>query len=85
VNKLIDVAKALAESHRKADRKTTDVLLSPDRTGQEIRLVEVSEAAPTTNEVIPFRFGADPASGVDYPSVVILLSTQEWQDVITEC
>ena len=79
---LIDVAKTLAEFHKKEDRKTTDVLLSPDPGGSEIRLIEVSESAPTTNEVIPFRFSADPKSGIDYPSVVILLSPSEWKAVL---
>lgn len=83
MRKLEDVAKILARAHRASDPKTKSILQFPDRTAKEIRLVEISEAAPTTNEAIPFRFNADPSSGVDFPSVVILLSPDEWQQVLS--
>ena len=81
MNKLINVARSLAQAHQKNDPKTTTIKLFPARGRKEIRLVEVSGGAPTTGEVIPFRFGSDPSNGIDYPSVVILLSEAEWQDV----
>jgi hypothetical protein len=76
---LIDVAKDLALAHRATDPATTTIKLFPN--GNEIHLLEVSGSAPTTGEVIAFPFGPDPTSGVDYPSVVILLSQNEWRDV----
>ena len=76
---LTDVAKDLARAHRAGDPATTTIKLFPN--GDEIHLLEVSTAAPTTGEVIPFRFAPYPATGVDYPSVVILLSQSEWKDV----
>ena len=75
------VARELAEAHREADKKTTTIKLFPSSQQEEIHLLEVSAAAPTTGEVLPFGFAADPAHGVDYPSVVILLSPEEWQQV----
>jgi hypothetical protein len=75
------VARKLASAHRKADKKTDTIKLLPTAQQDVIRLLEVSRAAPTTGEVLPFRFAADAANGVDYPSVVILLSPEEWQRV----
>lgn len=75
------VARALAKAHRKTDRKTSVVKLFHTTQQDEIHLLEVSAAAPTTGEIMPFRFGEDLAQGVDYPSVVILVSPEEWQEV----
>lgn len=71
----------LAQAHRHADPATLLIKFFQANGTEEIRLLEVSEAAPTTGEVLPFSFGADPARGVDYPSTVILLSPQEWQRI----
>ena len=76
---MIDVAISLANAHRASDPKTNIIKLLPD--DNEIRLVEVSDAAPTVGEAIPFRFDAYPAKNVDYPSAVILLSQDEWRAV----
>jgi hypothetical protein len=76
-----DVAKELAQSHRESDPATTVIKFFPSGQNGSIRLVEVSASAPTTDEVLPFGFASDPDNGVDYPSVVILLSPEEWQHV----
>src|ERR1044072_2816256 len=74
-----DVARQLADAHRHPDPLTPTVkyFLSP----AVVRLLEVSAAAPTTGEVLPFQFEADRANGIDYPSIVILLSPEEWARV----
>ncbi len=77
---IMDVARELAIAHREYDPATTTIKLFPS-IDREIRLLEVSSASPTTGEVLPFRFGADAAQGIDYPSVVIVLSPREWEDV----
>jgi hypothetical protein len=64
-----------------ADRETVLVKYFPAAEGSEIRLLEVSRSAPTTHEVLPFGFAADHTHGIDYPSVVILLSPEEWTSV----
>ncbi len=74
-----DVATELARAHRQADPATIIVKYFPDVS--EIRLVEVSTEAPTTGEILPFAFGAEPANGIDFPSIVILLSPEEWREV----
>ena len=75
------VAADLAAAHRKADTATTTIKFFPGATQHEVWLLEVSSTAPTTGEVLPFGFGADAARGVDYPSIVILVSPTEWQDI----
>lgn len=71
-----EVAKELAEAHLKEDPSTTAVFLAEDRA--EVRLVEVSGSIVTSGEVLPFRFAARPDRGVPYPSVVVLLSEDDW-------
>lgn len=76
-----EVAKKLADAHRAADPATEMIKYFPDAAGDQVRLLEVSTAAPTTGEVLPFQFGSDPSHGIDFKSVVILLSPSEWQAV----
>ena len=78
---LEEVAVSLAKEHRKADKKTILIQYFPDPSEQEIRLLEVSNSSPYTGEIMPFRFGAYPSDGVDYPSVVVLLNPEEWAEV----
>jgi hypothetical protein len=47
-----------------------------------VRLLEVSGSAPKAGDVIPFHFGARPDLGIDFPSTVILLSPEEWTEVL---
>jgi hypothetical protein len=71
-----DVARELAEAHRKEDPATKAVFLAEDLT--EVRLVEVSGSVSTSGEVLPFRFAPRPDLGVPYASVVVLLSEDDW-------
>lgn len=72
-----DVAKYLAEAHRKADKRTCGVWLVPD--DNEVRLVEVSQSTHYTGELLPVRF---PAKGeVTYPTVIVLLHPKEFEQV----
>ncbi|AUX23098.1 uncharacterized protein SOCEGT47_036170 [Sorangium cellulosum] len=77
----LQTARALADAHRQADPNTTLIFLNPDPAEQEVRLLEVSTAAPTSGELYPFSFAARPDLGINYPSVVLLLSHQEWTDL----
>lgn len=78
---VFEVAEKLAEAHRQEDPATTEIYVV--EASDEVRLVEVSgSVAPTgAPEVLPFRFTAQPDKGVDYPSVVVLLSPDEWEAV----
>ncbi|GMV18166.1 MAG: hypothetical protein AMXMBFR56_63900 [Polyangiaceae bacterium] len=70
------VAERLAAAHRRADPNIVKVYLAPDPSEREIRLIEVTTAAPTTMEMLPFRFAA--TADVPFPSAVLLLSPEEW-------
>lgn len=78
---LDEVARELAEAHREADPTTQAVYLALDPAGREIRLVEVSGSVGTTGEVLPFRFGPRVDQGIPYPSIVVLLSPDEWKQL----
>ncbi len=71
-----EVAKELAEAHRKEDPETREVFLAPHPA--EVRLVEVSGSLAPSGEVLPFRFAPSPEHGVPYASVVVLLSVDDW-------
>jgi hypothetical protein len=74
-------AASLASAHRREDTSTDEVFLFPDPHLADVRLLEVSGSAPRSGDVLPFRFDARPDLGVPFPSVVILLSPDEWKDV----
>jgi hypothetical protein len=73
---IVDVAKELAEAHRKEDPATKAVFLAEN--AAEVRLVEVSGSVSSTGEVLPFRFAPRPDLGVPYASVVVLLGEDDW-------
>lgn len=76
---IMEVAKELAEAHRKEDPETLDIYLANDQ--YEVRLVEVSKSLARMGEVLPFRFKARPDQGIPYASVVVLLSPEEWEEL----
>jgi hypothetical protein len=78
---LKDVAKDLADSHRKADSATITIKFFPKAKDGEVCLLEISTTAPSTGEIMPFRFESDLSRGVDYPSIVILVSPSEWDKI----
>lgn len=78
---ILDEAKELASAHRKTDPATRVVKFFPSGHPDQVRLLEVSESAPTTGEIMPFTFSVDPRHGVYRASTVILLSPEEWKSV----
>ena len=74
-----DVARELASAHRAEDPETKSVFLANNES--EVRLVEVSGSISSGGEVLPFRFASRPDLGVPYPSVVVLLSEDDWRSV----
>lgn len=72
----------LAAAHRKEDPKTSEIFLIPDPQFANVRLLEVSGSAPRSGDVLPFSFTARPDLGIRFPSTVILLSPDEWKDVL---
>ncbi|MBK9259774.1 MAG: hypothetical protein IPM54_08035 [Polyangiaceae bacterium] len=78
IMKPIECAIELARAHRDIDPATRDVYLASGENDPLIRLVEVSASVPTTSEFFPYAFTDDPNNGVPYPSVLILVSPEEW-------
>ena len=76
---VLDVAKELAAAHRNEDPDTLEIYVADAE--DEVRLVEVSNTVKSSGEVLPFRFMARPDLGVPYPSVVVLLSPEEWDSI----
>lgn len=74
----LETARRLAHAHRKADPKTEAVLLDPDPSTKEIRLLEVTSSAPTTGRPFPVGFAARPDLGVAFPLTILILSPEEW-------
>jgi hypothetical protein len=78
---VFEVAEQLAEAHRLEDPATSEIYVV--EASDKVRLVEVSSSVESAgaHEVLPFRFTARPDKGVAYPSVVVLLSPDEWEAV----
>lgn len=74
-----EAAIALANMHRQNDPETTDIYRIPRP--DEVRLLEVTGSVGTVGELLPFRFAARPDAGVPYPSVVVLASPQEFEQL----
>lgn len=74
-----ETAQALARFHRAEDPDTTAVYFfdAPD----EVRLVEVSGSIGGSGDALPFRFGPQPKHGIHHPSVIILLTPDEADQV----
>jgi hypothetical protein len=73
------VAINIAKSHMTEDQSTVAIYRAQGV--DEVRLIEVTSSVGTTNDILPFRFGPRPDVGVPYPSVVVLLSPEEWDSV----
>ncbi len=77
----LDEARELALAHREADPATSVVKFFHSEHSDPIRLLEVSDSAPTTGEIMPFTFAANRRCGVIHDSTVILLSPDDWAAV----
>lgn len=74
---IADFALKVAQSHLRGKPEDTDIYVSCAE--NEVRLVEVGEQYPDTEEILPFHFGAEPARGFDYPVVIVLHSRETWK------
>jgi hypothetical protein len=75
-------AKKLATDHKQEDPQTAEIYLFPDAQLSDVRLLEISASAPRSGDVLPFHFQARRDLGIDFTSTVILLSPDEWEDVL---
>jgi hypothetical protein len=79
----LDVAKKLAKAHFDVDSDVKHVyLLEPLNEKDEkdpIKLLEVVEGTLELG-VEPIAFGADPARGIEYPSLIVEVSPGEYKN-----
>ncbi len=75
----IQIAKQLAVRHGEIDPEMSQVFLAPSPP-KEIRLLEVTEAVPTTREVVPFTFA--PTEERDFSLTVVLVSQKEHAELL---
>ncbi len=80
-NRYEDAVLLLANWHRDRDDRTFAAYSFPDPRGNEVRIVEVSERFPRTEEVRPVRFGR--SAEFPFPSAVALVSAQDWLRVLS--
>jgi len=81
------VAKLLAESHFRVDpaiRRIVRLVLSDaeqeSRQDEPIKLLEVNEDTIATG-VQPVYFSAHAPSGIDYPSIIVEVRPEEYQEI----
>jgi hypothetical protein len=81
----LETAKALAIAHLGVEEKLRKVFLlnsvneaSPD---EPIKLLEVVEGT-IERGIEPIAFTADPKHGIDYPSLIVEISPNEYQQIL---
>ena len=79
------VARTLAESHYRVDPAIRRVMrllapLNEDSPSEPIKLLEVNEETSMSG-VVPVYFGAHAASGVFFPSVIVEVRPEEFEQI----
>ncbi|RVU44721.1 hypothetical protein EA187_09260 [Lujinxingia sediminis] len=77
---ILSYAMQMAEAHVDDEEGDISVYLSWE--GGEVRLIEVVEHAPISEEPLPFRFAAQPERKLYYPVVVLLVNADAWNDSV---
>lgn len=84
-----EVAERLVEAHYRIDPTLVLVrrlLASPEVEAdpeEPIKLLEVNEAA-TANGIVPVFFGPHPQSGIIYPSLIVEITPEEYQHILSD-
>ena|ERR1035437_830141 len=82
----LETAKSLAEGHFRVEPNLKHIHLIEPMDDQDpndpIRLLEVVEGTFEIG-IEPIGFTADPARGIDYPSVIVEISPDEYKSVRT--
>ena len=74
-------ARRLAEAHRDFAPSTKEILFFDSQNHDLIRLLEVSPEVPPCEQLFPVSF--DPAPGMKYPSVVIVVAQEDFDKLKT--
>ena len=76
-----NTARAVAESHHKMDEGTHTAKYFPSNDNL-IKILEVSSSVATSGTIDPFLCDYDEKQDVHYRIEIILLSDEEWKDVL---
>jgi len=80
-----DVARRLAESHYRTDTTIVNIVRlttgdeTEERPDEPVKLLEVNEA--TVEGIFPLGFDAHPERGIDYPSVIVEVTPDEFEKI----
>ena len=81
-----EVAKLLAQCHYRTDSTLVQVVrlmcddATEDRPDEPIKLLEVNEATVASG-IVPLQFDAHPESGIDYSSVIVEVTPEEYDEI----
>lgn len=75
-----EAVNTLSEWHAELDRPDLQIFSFPDPDGILVRLIEVSEEFPSSDQVRPITFGA--SKEFPFRSSVALATPAEWQKVL---
>ena len=73
------IADKLVQAHYQNDRRMERAKIFFSADDQTIRLLELTEAVPTDNNISVISFDAAPRQGIPYPSSVILVNNEDWK------
>ncbi len=83
-----DEAKLLAEKHYQIESGVRDIIQLNQQVecevvhGKKIALLEVNENTVPCG-IVPIEFGPAPASGIHYPSVIVEVTPEEFEQIKT--
>ncbi len=81
------VAKRLARKHFEIEGGLTHIFritgTAEASDSEPIKLLEVNEATVPSG-VMPLHFGAAPASGIPYPSVIVEVTPEEYEKIVAQ-
>jgi hypothetical protein len=73
-------AQRLAEQHYRLQPEISGILAFPGQ-GASIRLLEINDSLPASGMAMPLGFKAMPASGIPYPSVIVSVTSGEFDQI----
>ena len=71
-----EYARRLARSHDTAEEGDAAIFVSWK--DGEVRLIEVADKVPTSEDPMPFHFAAQPERGFPFSAVILLINSDLW-------
>ncbi|TXD38383.1 hypothetical protein FRC98_05705 [Lujinxingia vulgaris] len=75
-----EYANQMARAH--VDEELGDIAVYLSCEGDEVRLIEVAEHAPKSEDPLPFHFAAQPERQLYYPVVILLVNADAWNESV---